>query len=148
MPSLVDAEGLFLPSTAALLERGFSLAEVERELSAQIERALRSGLRIDYVDHHMGTAVATPELRETLGPLGTLSAAGAAELAVTAGTMGHAEGDTPHGRMTLQRIDSGGAETILLATLVPLPTPQPGLPPAATSQTSCQLHSGPIAAIT
>jgi predicted glycoside hydrolase/deacetylase ChbG (UPF0249 family) len=69
VPSLVDAEGLFLPSTAALVERGFALEEVERELGAQIERALRSGLRIDYVDHHMGTAVATPALRALLEKL-------------------------------------------------------------------------------
>jgi predicted glycoside hydrolase/deacetylase ChbG (UPF0249 family) len=36
---------------------------VEKELAAQIERALHSGLKIDYVDYHMGTAVSTPELR-------------------------------------------------------------------------------------
>jgi predicted glycoside hydrolase/deacetylase ChbG (UPF0249 family) len=38
------------------------LGEVERELSAQVERALRSGLKIDYVDFHMGTAAAAPAL--------------------------------------------------------------------------------------
>ena len=36
---------------------------MRRELRAQIERALKTGLRIDYVDYHMGTAVDTPELR-------------------------------------------------------------------------------------
>jgi predicted glycoside hydrolase/deacetylase ChbG (UPF0249 family) len=40
------------------------LGEVERELSAQIERALRSGLKITYVDAHMGMAEGTPQLRE------------------------------------------------------------------------------------
>jgi hypothetical protein len=39
---------------------------VERELSAQVERALKSGLKIDYVDYHMGTAVSTPELRSVV----------------------------------------------------------------------------------
>lgn len=63
VPSLVDSVGYFLPSTSAFLARAYDLGEVERELDAQVQRALRSGLRIDYVDHHMGTAVATPELR-------------------------------------------------------------------------------------
>jgi predicted glycoside hydrolase/deacetylase ChbG (UPF0249 family) len=40
------------------------LQEVERELRAQIERALRSGLKIDYVDYHMGTATRYPEFRD------------------------------------------------------------------------------------
>ncbi|MGH7531611.1 MAG: ChbG/HpnK family deacetylase [Gemmatimonadales bacterium] len=66
VPSLVDPDGYFLPSTDAFLSHRFDLGEVERELSAQIERALRSGLTIDYVDHHMGTAGATPELRAVL----------------------------------------------------------------------------------
>ena len=33
-------------------------------MRAQIERARRSGLKIDYVDYHMGTAVRYPEFRE------------------------------------------------------------------------------------
>jgi predicted glycoside hydrolase/deacetylase ChbG (UPF0249 family) len=33
-------------------------------LRAQIERALSSGIRIDYLDYHMGAAVQTNELRE------------------------------------------------------------------------------------
>jgi len=63
VPSLVDSVGYFLPSTDAFLAHKYDLGEVERELSAQVERARRSGLRIDYVDYHMGTAVSTPELR-------------------------------------------------------------------------------------
>ena len=38
-------------------------SQVKRELTAQIERALQSGLRLDYVDYHMGTAVERPEHR-------------------------------------------------------------------------------------
>jgi len=34
------------------------------ELRAQIERSLISGIKIDYIDHHMCTAVQTMELRE------------------------------------------------------------------------------------
>jgi predicted glycoside hydrolase/deacetylase ChbG (UPF0249 family) len=63
VPSLVDSVGYFLPSTDKFLAHGYKLDEVERELAAQVERAVRSGLRIDYVDYHMGTAVSTPELR-------------------------------------------------------------------------------------
>jgi predicted glycoside hydrolase/deacetylase ChbG (UPF0249 family) len=63
VPSIVDSVGYFLPSTEAFLAQKYDLKDVERELSAQVERALHSGLKIDYVDYHMGTAVATPELR-------------------------------------------------------------------------------------
>jgi predicted glycoside hydrolase/deacetylase ChbG (UPF0249 family) len=66
VPTLVDSAGYFHPSTAEFLARPYDLGEVERELSAQLERARRSGLKIDYVDHHMGTAAATPELRAVL----------------------------------------------------------------------------------
>jgi hypothetical protein len=66
VPSLVDSVGYFLPSTGAFLASKYDLGEVERELSAQIERALRSGLKITYVDAHMGMAWATPQLREVM----------------------------------------------------------------------------------
>jgi predicted glycoside hydrolase/deacetylase ChbG (UPF0249 family) len=63
VPSLVDSVGYFRPSVEEFLGSHYDLGEVERELSAQVERALKSGLKIDYVDYHMGTAVSTPELR-------------------------------------------------------------------------------------
>ena len=62
-PSLVDTVGYFRASTGAFLASRYDLREVERELSAQVERALASGLRVTYVDAHMGTALATPALR-------------------------------------------------------------------------------------
>ena len=64
VPSLVDSVGYFLPSTGAFLASKYDLGEVERELTAQVERALASGLRITYVDAHMGMIEATPQLRE------------------------------------------------------------------------------------
>src|SRR5678816_3317252 len=64
VPSLADSVGYFLPSTRAFLASKYDLGEVERELSAQVERALRSGLKITYVDAHMGMAEGTPQLRE------------------------------------------------------------------------------------
>jgi predicted glycoside hydrolase/deacetylase ChbG (UPF0249 family) len=64
VPSLVDADGYFFPSARTLYENKADVGEVERELRAQIERALKSGLKIDYVDYHMGTAVRYPEFAE------------------------------------------------------------------------------------
>ena len=64
VPTLVDSVGYFLPSVDAFLASKYDLGEVERELSAQIERALRSGLKITYVDAHMGMAEGTPQLRD------------------------------------------------------------------------------------
>jgi chitin disaccharide deacetylase len=63
-PSLVDNVGYFLPSSPAFLASKYDLGEVERELTAQVERALASGLKITYVDAHMGMVEATPQLRE------------------------------------------------------------------------------------
>lgn len=64
VPTLVDTNGYFFQSTEALHQNHPALAEIEKELRAQINRALRSGLKIDYVDSHMGTAEAYPEFRE------------------------------------------------------------------------------------
>ncbi|HET9635391.1 MAG TPA: ChbG/HpnK family deacetylase [Gemmatimonadaceae bacterium] len=66
VPSLVDSAGYFLPSTRAFLASKYDLGEVERELSAQVERALQSGLKITFIDAHMGMAWATPQLREVM----------------------------------------------------------------------------------
>src|SRR5450432_1976963 len=63
VPSLVDSIGYFYQSTTAFGNSGYKLDEVETELSAQIERALASGLKIAYIDPHMGIALSTPELR-------------------------------------------------------------------------------------
>jgi len=64
VPSLVDADGYFFPSSEALHQNNPDIKQVEAELRAQIDRALHSGLKIDYVDYHMGTAVRYPEFRD------------------------------------------------------------------------------------
>ena len=64
VPSLVDAEGYFFASGEALEKNNPNIKEVELELRAQIERAMKSGLKIDYVDYHMGTPLRTPEFTE------------------------------------------------------------------------------------
>ncbi len=64
VPSLVNKEGHFYPSTTEFLEQDYKPDEVRRELKAQIERALATGLDIEYIDFHMRTAIATPELEQ------------------------------------------------------------------------------------
>jgi len=61
--SLVDGQGYFFPSAEALDANHPDLGQVEHELRAQIERALASGLHIDYLDYHMGTAIGRPDFR-------------------------------------------------------------------------------------
>lgn len=71
-PSLVDPDGNFFPMTrqrkdfpprSGFLEAEPRMEEVERELRAQIETLRRDLPRVSHLTAHMGTAVATPELR-------------------------------------------------------------------------------------
>ncbi|MGD9347297.1 MAG: ChbG/HpnK family deacetylase [Candidatus Aminicenantes bacterium] len=64
--SLVDENGYFYPTTEAFLEASPELEEVERELRAQMELALKRGIDVQYIDTHMDTARSTPELREVV----------------------------------------------------------------------------------
>ena len=64
VPGLVDSLGYFFPSRSKLYANNPTKKEIELELRAQIERALNSGIKIDYIDHHMSAAVQTLELRE------------------------------------------------------------------------------------
>jgi len=63
VPSLVDSLGYFLPSVDQFLKSHYTLGDIEKELTAQIERAIGTGLKISYVDPHMGIAMSTPEIR-------------------------------------------------------------------------------------
>jgi len=69
VPSLVDSNGYFFPSRELLFENNPKPEEVEIELRAQIDRAITSGLKISYMDYHMGTAVDKPELRKIVEKL-------------------------------------------------------------------------------
>jgi hypothetical protein len=69
VPSLVDSLGYFFPSRAAFFANNPKPEEVEIELRAQIEKAIKSRLNISYLDYHMGTAVDKPELREIVEKL-------------------------------------------------------------------------------
>lgn len=64
VPSLVDEWGHFFGTRKDMLAHKPDLDEVEREIRAQVDLAIRKGLKISYMDHHMGAAVTTPELRE------------------------------------------------------------------------------------
>lgn len=64
VPSLVDENGYFFHSSSTLYNNKPERQELEKEMRAQIERALASGLEIDYVDYHMGTAMGHPMFRE------------------------------------------------------------------------------------
>jgi len=64
VPSLADTNGTFFPSRTKLFTNNPDIGEIEQELHAQIVRAMASGLKIDYVDYHMGAAVQTLELRK------------------------------------------------------------------------------------
>ncbi len=63
VPSLVDSNGYFFPSREKFFANNPKTEEVEIELRAQILRALNSGIKISYLDYHMGTAVERPEHR-------------------------------------------------------------------------------------
>ncbi len=64
VPSLVDENGYFFHSAVDLYENNPNMDQLEKELRAQIERALATDLNIEYVDYHMGTAVNNPEFRK------------------------------------------------------------------------------------
>lgn len=63
VPSLVDGNGHFHASEVDFKAADVNLDEVRLELRAQIDRAFAAGLRVDYLDYHMLTAVSTPGLR-------------------------------------------------------------------------------------
>jgi predicted glycoside hydrolase/deacetylase ChbG (UPF0249 family) len=64
VPSLFDSTGSF-PNSVAPVVQNAKVPEVERELRAQIDRALAAGIRPTHLDSHMGALFATPELMAT-----------------------------------------------------------------------------------
>ena len=63
IPSLLDEYGHFYPTVEDVAQHAVP-AEVEREVRAQIERAMALGVRPTHLDTHMGSIVATPALAE------------------------------------------------------------------------------------
>ncbi len=61
VPSLYDLSGYLWPETAPAATNEKS-QEAEREIRAQIERAIALGIRPTHLDSHMGVLFSTPEL--------------------------------------------------------------------------------------
>ena len=64
VPSLLDSAGTF-PNDEKLVAAKAKPLEVEREIRAQIDRALALGIRPTHLDSHMGSLFTTPELIAT-----------------------------------------------------------------------------------
>ncbi len=63
--TLLDSTGVMAAEVQPVAQRA-ALDQVERELRAQVERALAMGLRPTHLDSHMGALFATPQLFGTL----------------------------------------------------------------------------------
>ena len=61
VPSLLDPLGTFYPTTEAAAAHA-KPDEAEREIRAQVERAMAVGIKPTHLDSHMGTLFSTPEL--------------------------------------------------------------------------------------
>lgn len=61
VPSLLDSAGTF-PNEGILVAMRANPVEVDREIRAQIERALALGIHPTHIDSHMGALFTTPEL--------------------------------------------------------------------------------------
>lgn len=77
-PSLVDEQGNFFPMTrprkdfpagSSFLEARPKIEEVEKELRAQIELAVKKIRSVSHLSCHMGTASCTPQLRTLVDEL-------------------------------------------------------------------------------
>ena len=64
VPSLLDSSGT-LPSESAPVATTAKPAEVEREIRAQVERAMALGIHPTHLDSHMGALFTTPALLAT-----------------------------------------------------------------------------------
>jgi len=66
VPSLVDENGYFFATHAAFDAhmKNIKLKDVEKELRAQLDRAVASGVKIEFMDPHMGVARKTPAFQK------------------------------------------------------------------------------------
>ena len=66
VPTVVNGFGRFYGTRRELMAGGPNLGQVERELSCQIELAMKKGLPVSYCDNHMGTPIGTREFQEIM----------------------------------------------------------------------------------
>ena len=69
IPSLLDENGYFYPTTEEVAKNAVP-AEAEKEIRAQINRALSYGIKPTHLDTHMGSVLAQPELIQIYMKLG------------------------------------------------------------------------------
>jgi len=69
VPSLLDPEGYFYPDVRSAATH-IKPEEAELEIRAQIEHAIKMGIRPTHLDMHMMTLAATPQLYATLAKVG------------------------------------------------------------------------------
>ena len=65
VPSLIASDGNFYPDVPPVASHA-TPADVEREIRAQVELAIRMGIRPTHCDMHMGTLAAKPEFYAAL----------------------------------------------------------------------------------
>ncbi len=68
VPSLIDPEG-YLWDNVPLVAANVRAEEAEKELRAQIDRALKFGVPLSHLDTHMGSLLARPDLVEVYARL-------------------------------------------------------------------------------
>jgi len=69
IPSLVNKNSYFYPSVEEFAKHAIA-DEVEKELRAQIDRAISFGVKPSHLDNHMGTVMSSPEYYQVLLKLG------------------------------------------------------------------------------
>jgi chitin disaccharide deacetylase len=69
IPNLLNQKGYFYPSVEEFAKHANG-AEVEKEIRAQIERALAFGIKPTHLDNHMGTILLSPEYYQILLKIG------------------------------------------------------------------------------
>ncbi len=69
VPGLVDAQGCLHDNVGLVVQKA-TPDELEREIRAQVDRALGMGIEVTHLDSHMGTVFATPEFFERYAKVG------------------------------------------------------------------------------
>jgi len=69
IPNLLNQKGYFYPSVEEFAKHANG-AEVEKEIRAQIERALAFGIKPTHLDNHMGSILTSPEYYQILLRIG------------------------------------------------------------------------------
>jgi chitin disaccharide deacetylase len=69
VPGLVNEKGYFYETTDSVYKTA-SVQEVEKEIRAQIEKALKAGIDVTHLDSHMGTLYSNPDYFEVMVKLG------------------------------------------------------------------------------